>query len=99
MSYACPSCSHIVGKIYKCTSKDLDFMRERLSLDSNEIKIHKLGYVKPLGNDYSESRITLIEQDILKMKDFFVLIDERLEKVESVLDMLLKRLLDQEKTN
>ncbi|XP_049850855.1 uncharacterized protein LOC126324042 isoform X1 [Schistocerca gregaria] len=96
----CSNCGQTLGKKYLTTTNDFDLIRNRLTINLDHISVYRC--TPPIRTSLSpnatpstdEHRISSIELDIVKLKDFCVVINERLEKVELFMNELLQQILD-----
>ncbi|XP_039630937.1 protein Mis18-alpha [Polypterus senegalus] len=85
----CDGCFSTVGKIYKATSKDLDYKKNLFLLFANAVTSYQLGSTNENFLKYdTEDPVTLehvsyLRMEIKKMKEVLLALDSRLSALES----------------
>ncbi|KAG8450250.1 hypothetical protein GDO86_002776 [Hymenochirus boettgeri] len=85
---SCSGCSSVMGKVYRCTPKHLDFKRDLISLNIDAVDSYVLGSAMKQAIPELEEPITLgvravLEEEIAKTKAVLNVLQSRVSTIES----------------
>nr|XP_033803355.1 protein Mis18-alpha isoform X2 [Geotrypetes seraphini]XP_033803356.1 protein Mis18-alpha isoform X2 [Geotrypetes seraphini]XP_033803357.1 protein Mis18-alpha isoform X2 [Geotrypetes seraphini] len=92
----CRGCSKIIGRIYRCTPKVLDFKRDLFCLDIDSIESYVLGSAEQQIISEKEAPISLesraaLQQEIEKIKTVLSALETNLSVTEAKLSSFEKK--------